>query len=92
MIDLGLPKLDGYQLAREIRKVPLLANMLLIALTGYGRETDRQAAAEAGFDAHLIKPLNPKELYRLIARRLTAPDSSVSANAVSAHARAPDGE
>ncbi len=73
VIDLGLPRMDGYQLAREIRKVPQLANTLLIALTGYGRDSDRQAAAAAGFDAHLIKPLNPQELYRVIARRVSGP-------------------
>ena len=69
VIDIGLPVTDGYQLAREIRNVDATAETMLIALTGYGRQSDRQAAMDAGFDAHLVKPLNPAELYSVIAAK-----------------------
>jgi two-component system CheB/CheR fusion protein len=68
VIDIGLPVMDGYQLAKEIRKIEEMSETMLIALTGYGREVDRQAAMNAGFDAHLVKPLDPAELCALIAR------------------------
>jgi two-component system CheB/CheR fusion protein len=73
VIDIGLPVMDGYRLVQEIRKIETLSETTLIALTGYGRESDRRAAMDAGFDAHLVKPLNPTELYSLIATRVPAP-------------------
>jgi CheY-like chemotaxis protein len=69
IIDIGLPVMDGYQLAGRVRKIDEFSGTLLIALTGYGREADRQAALRAGFDDHLVKPLNPAELFRSIAKR-----------------------
>jgi two-component system CheB/CheR fusion protein len=69
VIDIGLPVMDGYQLAQGIRNLDVQRQTLLIALTGYGRESDRQAALDAGFDAHLVKPLDPTALYALIADR-----------------------
>ena len=69
VIDIGLPVMDGYQLAEQVRRIEELSNTMLIALTGYGRSEDRQKALDAGFDAHLVKPLNPNELLRLIANR-----------------------
>ncbi len=71
VIDIGLPVMDGYQLAREIRQIDDLDGILLVALTGYGRTNDRQTALLTGFDAHLVKPLNPLELFELISRKLT---------------------
>jgi len=56
--DLGLPGMTGYELARRIRARPGLAGVLLVALTGYGREEDGQHAVDAGFDRHLVKPLD----------------------------------
>src|SRR4029078_1317653 len=56
LIDIGLPVMSGYQVARQIRQDPVLDDVLLVALTGYGRDTDVKAAKEAGFDAHLTKP------------------------------------
>jgi two-component system CheB/CheR fusion protein len=75
VIDIGLPLMDGYQLAREIRKTNTTSRSMLIALTGYGRKADRQAAIDAGFDAHLVKPLNPTDLYELISASQSAQSS-----------------
>ena len=66
IIDIGLPKLDGYEVARRIR-AGYSNPPRLIALTGYGRQADVEAARQAGFDHHLIKPVKPEELERLLA-------------------------
>jgi signal transduction histidine kinase len=57
LLDIGLPVMDGYELARRLRELPDLSGMRLIALTGYGSDSDRDRSREAGFDAHLVKPL-----------------------------------
>ena len=57
LLDIGLPGLDGYEVARRLRAVPGSERLLLIALTGYGQESDRRRSIEAGFDHHLVKPL-----------------------------------
>ena len=62
LVDLGLPAMDGYAVARAIRSAPGGDAILLVAITGYGRPSDRRQATEAGFDAHLTKPVNPHEL------------------------------
>ena len=62
LLDIGLPGMDGYEVARRLRAEPGLAGMLLIALTGYGQEEDRRRSAQAGFDFHLVKPVDPEEL------------------------------
>lgn len=67
-VDIGLPEIDGYELARRIRRRFGLAGYLLVALTGYGRSTDSEAARAAGFDAHLTKPLRPRDLYEVLER------------------------
>jgi signal transduction histidine kinase/CheY-like chemotaxis protein len=67
LVDIGLPGLDGYGVAREVRRT-LGRTVVLIALTGYGQAADRRHTAEAGFDAHLVKPIDPEELTSLIAR------------------------
>ncbi|MEO8752776.1 MAG: PAS domain S-box protein [Casimicrobiaceae bacterium] len=66
LLDLGLPKMDGYQVARRIRAIPHLAGTRLIAVTGYGQDDDRRAAREAGIDDHLVKPVDFDELLRVI--------------------------
>lgn len=66
VLDIGLPEMDGYQLARELRKHENLKSALMIALTGYGSEDARQAALDAGFDMHLVKPVDLNQLQRLI--------------------------
>jgi CheY-like chemotaxis protein len=68
LVDIGLPGLDGYQVARKVRETLSPDEVFLIALTGYGRPKDRQAVKEAGFDEHLIKPLNPDELARVMQK------------------------
>jgi signal transduction histidine kinase/ActR/RegA family two-component response regulator len=68
LIDIGLPLLDGYQVAQSIRAAPdLRPRPYLIALTGYGLPEDRQRALDAGFDAHLVKPVEPEQLDELLA-------------------------
>jgi PAS domain S-box-containing protein len=57
-IDIGLPVMDGYELAERLRAMPALAGIRLIALTGYGQESDRRRSREAGFDEHLVKPVD----------------------------------
>ncbi len=66
LLDLGLPGMDGFQVARQLRQLPGLAQTRLIAITGYGQESDRRATAEAGFELHLTKPVDPDELARFI--------------------------
>ena len=65
--DIGLPEMDGYEVARRLRRAPGLEGVLLLALTGYGRDEDRRRAFEAGFDHHLTKPADPEELRRLLS-------------------------
>jgi CheY-like chemotaxis protein/two-component sensor histidine kinase len=67
VIDLGLPGLDGYDVARRLRTSPGLAGSVLIALTGYGQPDARQRAIDAGFDAHLTKPVAPDQLAEFIS-------------------------
>jgi two-component system CheB/CheR fusion protein len=69
VVDIGLPELSGYDVARAVRKSPGCDQMLLVALTGYGSQSDVRTAEEAGFDAHLTKPAEPERLFRLIANR-----------------------
>jgi len=66
LLDIGLPGMDGYEVCRRLRQSGL-ANALLIAMTGYGLERDRQRSQEAGFDTHLVKPVPPSELLRMMA-------------------------
>jgi signal transduction histidine kinase len=66
LLDIGLPGMDGYEVARRIRAV-VARPPFLVALTGYGQPEDRQQATEAGFDAHLVKPVDPPELTRVLA-------------------------
>lgn len=67
LLDIGMPLMDSYELCRRLRAQPWGASMAIIALTGYGRTEDVAAAMEAGFDAHLLKPVNLDELLGLLA-------------------------
>jgi PAS domain S-box-containing protein len=69
LIDIGLPGVDGYALARMARQTPESAATYLVALTGYGQAEDRQKALSAGFDAHLTKPVDPGRLNAFLAAR-----------------------
>jgi PAS domain S-box-containing protein len=72
LVDIGLPGLDGYQVAENLRASATGRDALLVAITGYGRPEDSARAREAGFDAHLVKPVQPEHLARLIHRTPTA--------------------
>ena len=67
LIDIGLPGIDGYEVARRIRREPACQKTRMIALTGYGQSSDIADAFEAGFDSHLVKPVEPDKLAKLIA-------------------------
>jgi CheY-like chemotaxis protein len=67
LLDIGLPEMDGNTLARRLREQPETAGALLIAVTGYGQEHDREGTRAAGFDHHLVKPLDPGYLLTLLA-------------------------
>jgi signal transduction histidine kinase/CheY-like chemotaxis protein len=67
LMDIGLPKLNGYEAARRIRERSMDADLVLVALTGWGQESDRRRSEEAGFDAHLVKPVDDGILTRLLA-------------------------
>jgi signal transduction histidine kinase/CheY-like chemotaxis protein len=67
IIDIGLPGADGYEVARRIRSALPDERIRLVALTGYGRDEDRRRAAAAGFDAHLVKPVDPDKLAEVLA-------------------------
>jgi CheY-like chemotaxis protein len=67
LLDIGLPKMNGYEVAHRIRHQPWGQGVVLVALTGWGQETDRQRSQAAGFDHHLVKPLDPSALLRLLA-------------------------
>jgi CheY-like chemotaxis protein len=72
LMDIGMPAMDGYEVARRLRQDPALAQVVLIALTGYGQEEDRERSRQAGFDHHLAKPVQVEDLLRLLASPLNA--------------------
>jgi CheY-like chemotaxis protein len=67
LLDIGMPKLDGYEVCRRLRTQPWGAEIFVIALTGWGQEDDRRKSAAAGFDGHLVKPIEPDRLAELLA-------------------------
>jgi len=69
VLDIGLPGMDGTELARRLRSMPEADDAMLIALTGYGQDADRRKSAEAGFDHHLVKPVDPERLQSLMKTR-----------------------
>jgi CheY-like chemotaxis protein len=66
VLDIGLPGMDGYEVARSLRADALTQNAIVIAMTGYGQSEDRQQSLRAGFDHHLVKPLDPDVLQAII--------------------------
>ncbi len=76
LLDIGMPGMDGYEVARSIRAQPWGADMLLVAQTGWGQEEDRRRSREAGFDAHMTKPLDYSRLMSLMARMPAPPRSA----------------
>ena len=74
LVDIGLPGIDGYEVARRLRAT-LGRSIVLVALTGYGEPEDRQKAVDAGFDAHLVKPIDPAQLTTVLTRGTPGPGS-----------------
>ena len=66
LLDIGLPGMDGYQVAAHLRREETVKDATLIAISGYGQEEDRRLAKEAGFDHHLVKPIVSDELIKLL--------------------------
>jgi signal transduction histidine kinase/ActR/RegA family two-component response regulator len=67
LMDIGLPKLNGYQAAEQIRQRPWAKSAVLIALSGWGQDADRERSKQAGFDQHLVKPVDPQALMQMLA-------------------------
>jgi CheY-like chemotaxis protein len=67
LLDIGLPKLNGFEACRRIRQQPWGQPVVLIAVTGWGQEQDRRLSHDAGFNYHLVKPVDPQELMKLLA-------------------------
>ena len=67
LLDLGLPEMDGYAVAERLRQIPEFVQLRLIALSGYGQETDRQRSHQVGFDEHLLKPVDQQRLHEVLA-------------------------
>jgi len=67
LLDISLPEMDGYEVAKRIRQQPVLHNVVLVAMTGYGRDADRQRSQEVGFNAHLVKPVDFDKVQEILA-------------------------
>jgi CheY-like chemotaxis protein len=67
LCDLGLPEMDGFEVAAALRQDPTTTDLRMIAITGYGRPEDRLRSQEAGFELHLTKPVDPRDLQLLLA-------------------------
>jgi CheY-like chemotaxis protein len=76
LLDIGLPQMDGYEVARRIRRIPDLQRTILAALTGYGRAEDLQLSRDAGFDHHLVKPVDLGRLDKLLSALQPATSAS----------------
>ena len=72
LLDIGMPKLNGYDTASRIRQQPWGRNVLLVAQTGWGQEEDKRRSKEAGFNFHMVKPVDPTALEELLAGLETA--------------------
>jgi len=75
LVDIGLPGMSGYEVARRLRVEPVTAKAVVVAVSGYGRDEDKREARAAGFDHYLVKPIDPGALQNLLARVRRAPDS-----------------
>lgn len=73
LLDIGLPVLNGYAVARQLRRQPGLEDVVLVAMTGFGRDSDRQHAHAAGFDHHLVKPADFSSVQAILAAAPTTP-------------------
>jgi CheY-like chemotaxis protein len=62
-----MPEMDGYEVARQLRRLPHMDNAVLVAVTGWGQEEDRRRSLKAGFDGHTVKPTHPQNLAQFFA-------------------------
>jgi CheY-like chemotaxis protein len=69
LLDIGLPKLNGYEACRRIREQPWSNGTVIVALTGWGQDEDRRRSEEAGFDHHLVKPVEVRAMQQLLAKQ-----------------------
>ena len=67
LLDIGLPGMDGYEVAKQLQRQPVLQTLVLVAMTGYGQEADRQISRAAGFDYHLVKPTDFKDVHEILS-------------------------
>jgi CheY-like chemotaxis protein len=67
LLDIGMPRLNGYDTAKQIRQQSWGKTIVLVALTGWGQDEDRRKSDEAGFDSHMVKPIEPAALEKLLA-------------------------
>jgi hypothetical protein len=72
LLDIGLPGMDGYEVVRRLRELPQTHGALIVALTGFGQDSDRRRAIAAGFDDHLVKPVDLDTVTAVLRRRLGA--------------------
>jgi CheY-like chemotaxis protein len=78
LLDIGMPKLNGYDACRRIRASDWGRDMIVIAQTGWGQDEDRRRTLEAGFDSHLVKPVDPMALLQLVAEAKRPPSPQPS--------------
>jgi two-component system, sensor histidine kinase len=71
LLDIGLPDLDGYALAQQLRREPLLQSTWLVAITGYGQPADRERSRAAGFNDHLVKPVDVDRVLEALQRAVS---------------------
>jgi CheY-like chemotaxis protein len=76
VLDIGMPRLNGEDACRRMRATPWGKTAVLIALTGWDHEENRRRIIDAGFDAHLVKPVDPSAVLELLASRLRAPQGT----------------
>jgi PAS domain S-box-containing protein len=74
LLDIGLPGMNGYEVARRMRQMPAFEKALLVAITGYGQEEDKRLSKQAGFNVHLVKPVDPHVVHALLARSASRPN------------------
>ena len=86
-VDIGMPGMDGYETARQIRKLPEGKDLILVALSGWGRDEDRQRSKEAGFDHHCVKPMELDALETLLRSLPRTPEAAGKFYRFSVHGR-----
>ena len=80
LLEIGMPRMDGYEVARRLPQEPGLEGVVLVALTGYGQEEDRRRSRQATIDYHLVKPVDPESLKVLLAGREPSARSGAAAS------------